>query len=253
MALDPPLLHRNQAPDEQDILEVASLGLDGTVNLWWGGQIITGVPASRSYRNRQPGDLVLVTKRLGRWRVDAPVGEPDDAAVTWDDIRDKPADLATSSSTADPDDITPTDRVDYQGGHKTTWNKGRPAQGSYGGNPANTGIWFYGSQVTTAVGTKTPKAMTLFLARRDTGGRPGAVPVHLYLVSEGSPPYATPSLSSKWTPDKGLTQNGTLTVTLPSNFVTALASGSSKAIAASDGVGQDYILFATCGGLHITY
>lgn len=249
MFTDPPILPTGQAQFPTDVLEVASLNdEDGTVNLWWGDQLIAGVPAATSYRKRKAGDLVTVTKHLGSWRVDAPVGLPDDT-ITWDEIEGKPAE---TGSAPPPDTPSPTDRVGYQGGHQTTWNMGRPAQGSYGSNPANTGVWFYGSQVTDAVAGRTVKGIEVKLGRRATGGNPRATPVHLYLVGPGSPPYRTPSLSHRM--DVGsLTWNETAWFELDSTAVAALTSGGARALAASAGRGEDYILFSVCGGLRITY
>ena len=257
MHTDPPILVPRSAPADSDLLEVESLADDGTVNLWWGTQRIVGVPAATSYTRRKAGDIVKVTKSP-TWRVEGPVGPPVDDTVTWAQIKGKPqlVDAATGDALTSPDpvDLTPTDRVGYQGGHKTGWNRGRPAQGSYGGNPANTGIWFYGSKITDAVGSKTPVSGTVHLSRRNTGGNLNrAVPVHLFLVDPGSPPYRTPSLSDGWTPSGGLRGNAAHDFPIPGDRLAKLASGAKRGIAASAGRGEDYILFAVCGGVHIEF
>lgn len=288
-------LNLGQPDDTQpfDLLEVASLNTeDGTVNLWYGDQLIEGVPADTSYVNRKAGDIVRVDKGLLSWRVRGPVGPSATAAtVSWKDIRSKPT-LAgitfgeggapagykaatqvyvngnqlyvqvasgggsggsSGSQVPDPASITPSARVVYQGGHRTTAiNGGRPVQGSWGYLPTNTGCWFYGSDIVTAAGKGTVDGIDVWLARSSSGGYPGGVAVHLYLVSEGSPPYSTPAISNIYTPQNKLTQNEDYHFPLPSDYVSALTSGSKKGLAVY-AQGPDYIRFRDCGGLTITY
>lgn len=290
-------LNLGQPDDVQpfDLLEVASLNSeDGTVNLWYGDQLIEGVPADTSYVNRKAGDVVRVDKGLLSWRVRGPVGPAaSSGTVTWGSVKGKPtlagvtygegnpgagwvAGMASgifvkgnqlyvqvptgggsggSSGEQVPDSvpIAPSARVVYQGGHRTTAiNGGKPVQGSYGYLPANTGAWFYGSDIVTAAGKGTVDGIDVWLARSGSGGNPRGVAVHLYLVAEGSPPYATPAISSLWTPSNKLTQNEDAHFQLPANYVSALTSGSSKGLAVF-AQGPDYIRFRDCGGLTVTY
>lgn len=239
--------------EPEDVLEVASLGDDGTVNLWYGNVLVPGVPALRSYTNRAVGDIVRVSKsRLG-WRVTGPSGAPTDDTVTWASIKGKPADIPGSTAPPDPDPVTPASRALYQNGHVSTyWNGGQPAQGSYGSYPANTGAFFYGSKVTAAVGAKTVAGMQVRLSRQSSGGLPGPVQVHLYLLTPSSAPFSTPALTQLANVGS-LTFNQSRFFDLPAGHVSALASGAAGGLAVSAGRGQDYILLKVCGDLLITY
>lgn len=244
-----------------DLMMVSALREDGGVNLdtGTGGEPIPAA-CNNSYYPRAVGDMVMVLITPFGYRVMDKVGPGGtQAPVTWADVQGKPAAV---SSVPDPVTIQPQAAVLYQSGHRSTAiNGGRPVQGSYGSYPANSGGWFYGTDVQTACAGKTVAGMFLRLSRISTphGATYGNVTVHLFLIDAGTPPTGTPSMHDAWNGPAGFNglQLGEVTagkgIALAANYVTALSTGASMAIGVSSGQGRDLIEYGNCGQLTATF
>lgn len=166
---------------------------------------------------------------------------------------------AGGSGTPDPVTVKPTGSYLYQSGHLTdAINAGLPVQGSWGGEPENRGLYCYGSENVDKCAGKTPDAATIHLSRRATGGRSGGVPVHLFLVDDGTPPSAWPSGHDPWSPGRlkwgtSFSLLGSTKAYLPQLFVDRLSSGASRALLVRSGRGQDYIRFGSGGEIRWTF
>lgn len=266
-------------------MQVDSIQEDGSVNLRWGEAIINDVSANVSYNPRAEGDVVLVLNHAAGWRVMDKIGGP--VELETPDFVDMefgpaapPADFVQvnalymkdgaiygqtgegpgpgpgnppTASKPKPVTLDPSSRAAYRSGRR---DGSRVAQGAWPSYPhAWTGLWIYGTQITTACSGKTVESMQIRVARtKKYHGVSGKVRPKLVLHDETSAPKTTPSLSNRWT-GPGLGLGDSKWVTIPSAQAERLASGASRGIGISVGTGKSDYMIATdsCGSIRIKF
>ena len=267
------------------IMIVDSLQEDGLVNLRWGEAIINGVAANVSYSPRAEGDVVLVLNHAAGWRVMDKIGgpvepeQPETVDVAFGDgipagdfvqvnsifmkdgaiyglIGEGPAPGPGDpprKSKPKPVTLEPSGRQGYRSGKKDSQ---RFAQGASPEYPKPwTSIWLYGTRIEQACAGKTVDTMQVRLAR--TSKRHGTskkVRPRFALHDETSAPSSTPSLSRGWD-GPGLGLGSSKWSTIPASQAARLASGDSRGIGITAGVGNLSYLIATsgCGEVRITF
>lgn len=262
---------------------------DNGVNLYYQNQLITDVAVLGSYVPTS-GDTVaclIVGNRwlvLGAiraynpadgqstnlsWSTTAPVGtgwhksKSGDVYVKVDDSGNNKIHVVRDAADADPDPVNsasdsewfqPVDIVDYQNGRQTTYLGGNvPIQGHWDGQPANTGLVTYGTQIMDYCAGRTCVDIAMEIERSDSGGIYDGVPMHLWLAAPGTAPAKTPNITNGWIPhdgkgntillDPGQSLRGPDAFSFPSTQRDSLATGASKAVAFFTTVVDDYMVF----------
>lgn len=233
---------RDRDTGSEDIATVTAVRDDGAVNVLVRGGLLPAVPALASYTPRAKGDVVVVRRTRAGLYV---VGKTGTAPVPVD----------APPPVTPPATVTPTAGDAWLGGQRRD-DVDYPIQGDWGGWGANTGAWFYGTALTTAMTAGTVASATVVLTRSgEQYGDFGDVPVHLWTHALASPPQATPGrLAGPWV--VGSLQLGEKdTFDLPAACIASLqATGRGLLVYAGS---VDYIRFApagaSCGAVHIDY
>jgi hypothetical protein len=268
---------------------VTDVNDDGSVNIDTVGDdigLMTGIPCLASYRQRKEDDVVLTAVLQSSLVVLGKIGPSDDDSdddpitIRWGDAAPTGSNWVKSASgdifVQDdvlyvqrylPDTPPPAPRT-QKGGSKTiapknmgAYRQGRreasedsPIQGAWTSYPHPwTGLWVYGSDIKDACTGNSIDHMTVKMTRaKGQGGVYGGAQVRLYLYGNGTMPGGTPSLTNFWSPGK-LTPGGSKTFTLPSSWVTKLASGDARGIGCKAGVGSDYLTYNGGGTVKVYF
>lgn len=271
--------------DPFQLLVVESVQVNGTVNLQWGSDVLTGIPCNQSYARRKSGDVVLVIRHSGGWRVIDKIGNehtvefpniPDLAFGTaqpsgggWvkaEAIWVKAGALyvqtgvgpglpgqvgAHSASVPLPTVIKPADRAGYRSGLRvgTEVYQGPPTEGA---DPW-TGAFFYGNGIADACTGKTVNTMAIELVRSpEPHGIPESATTRLAAHSEVEAPVTTPEVDMDWVgPNVGI--GSAEWAEIPQDVVDSLIDGSRLGLAVRAELVRDYIAYAECGDLRITF
>jgi hypothetical protein len=260
---------------------VSALRDDG-LNLTYQGQLVSEAAVLDSYEAKA-GDVVACLVVGTRWLVLGKIGvaTPKTVATTdisWSDaapagtgwqvsasgdvfVKDNKIHVKRVADAPDPDKpatddaiIKPDATECYAEGRRNPYFDGRPAQGAWY-RPPNTGIWVYGSKISDFVAGRTATKITMEVSRLEDGsGVYGAAAMHLYLITNGTVPSSTPSLSHAWTPGVKLGPGDALrgddAIVIPDEQRDLLASGAYKGIGCYTSITRDYIVYGNCGNLH---
>ena len=272
--------------DPFQLLVVDSVQANGTVNLKWGTDVLTGIPCNQSYVNRKDGDVVLVIRHSGGWRVIDKIGDEHrieyppipslafgpnqppgsawvEAQTVW--VQDgaiyvqtgvgpglpgDPID-AQSASKQIPVTVSPTATAGYIAGQR---NGTEPRQGAWGDYPEPwTGAWFYGTEIATACAGKTVATMSIQLSRSaEPHGTLSKATPRLRTHNEPTLTTTTPQTDNPWA-GPGLGIGSEEWATIPDETTQALAVGNIAGIAVATDPGLDYIVYGSCGDILITF
>lgn len=272
--------------DPFQLLVVDSVQANGTVNLLWGTDVLTGIPCNQSYVSRKGGDVVLVIRHSGGWRVIDKIGDehrieyppipslafgaaqPSGSGwvkgeAIW--VQDGaiyiqtgvgpglPGDPIPSQSASIPIPVTvsPTTTAGYVTGMR---NGTEAKQGAWGDfTEPWTGAWFYGAQIAAACAGRTIAAMKIQLTRssKPHGMLSKATP-RLHGHSHTTQPNTTPQLTNEWA-GNGLGIGAAEWSPIPDEIAQALAVGDLAGIAAATTTSLDYIIYEPCGDILITF
>lgn len=272
--------------DPFQLLVVDSVQANGTVNLKWGTDVLTGIPCNQSYVSRKDGDVVLVIRHSGGWRVIDKIGDehrieyppiPSLAFGTaqpsgsgwvkgeaiW--VQDGAIYIQTGVGPGLPGDplppqsgsiplpvtVSPTTTAGYVTGLR---NGTEAKQGAWGDfTEPWTGAWFYGTQISAACAGRTVTSMEIQLTRSSTPhGMLGKATPRLHTHSNSTPPNTTPQLTNEWA-GLGLGIGAAEWSPIPNETAQALATGEVLGIAASAPPGLDYIVYEPSGDLLISF
>ena len=259
------------------IMVVDSVQESGAVNLKWGEATLNGIAANVSYNPRTEGDVVLVLNHKAGWRVIDKIGSPKEdapASVGFDYgagtpggdyveaqmVWVKKGSIYIQTGVGPGEEAVPEDTsfsansaTGYRDGSKDNSRLGQGAWPSYP-HPLTT-MWAYGDNIMNACAGLSVGKIEVRVARTSKyHGVSGQVKPRLGVITEGSPPNKTPSLSRKWVgPGIGLGQSKW--VTIPGDAAAALASGAAKGIgiSASTSKSQYMLVTAGCGGVRISF
>lgn len=234
--------------EEEHVGIVTALRADGKLNVMVNGGTWRALPALSSYDQRVPGDIVVVRLVKGSGRI--VMGR---SGFSPAEIADQTADdPAPSPPSLDPETLYPT----FEG----TWRDGRRREdvniAVQGNDPENhgdnTGAWFYGTALSTAIGAGTVNKVELELARVGSRhGRYRSVPVRLYVHNESTVPSDRPTMvGGPWTLG-GLELGERQNFRIPGGAITEL-EGTGRGFAVYSGP-TNYIRFASCGRVRVTY
>lgn len=181
------------------------------------------------------GDRVAFVRAGATWMAVARVGtaavaDQPDAAVA------PPANPPTVfGSTA----FVPNDVGNWQGSRWST-DLGNILQGQASPSaPNNTGTVFYGAALRALAGA-TASAARVQIRRATKGGRPGALPLTLWLVTQASKPTGAPTLTDT-TVGPLLSWGQSSSFTIPTAWAQAMIDGTSGGLAVFESDGSPYI------------
>lgn len=268
------------------LLVVDSVQGNGTVNLQWGTDVLIGISCNQSYVNRQAGDVVLVIRHSGGWRVIDKIGDEHRieyppipslafgpaqpsgsgwvrAEAVW--VQDGAIYIQTGVGPALPGDpieaqqtsvplpttITPTDTVGYVNGIRYGT---QVRQGTPDGSPEQwAGAWFYDTQIAAACTGKEVETMSIQLTRSaEPHGTISKATPRLHTHQNPTATNVTPDLNNPWA-GPGLGIGTTEWATIPTDFAQALATGDLSGIAVAAPTDLDYITYEACGNILITF
>jgi hypothetical protein len=128
-------------------------------------------------------------------------------------------------------------------------------QGNYGYG-TRTGLWFFGTGISSVLNGKTIQSMKLYVERYSGGGASGARTVRIRWHSYASKPSGAPSpltLSNEYV-DISLAWGKSGWVTIPSNFYSYFQSGSAKGFGIYYDTGStNYLAMISVAKLQVTY
>jgi hypothetical protein len=251
---------------------------DRGVNLMLSGALVIDVPCLGAYRNRQPGDWVMVrtgsrpvvldaqVMRAATWGTAAPSGTGWQTVTTMYLRKNSEGkvelygQLGSQSDTsppappargAKPVTLTPTDYGSWRNSKPDSYAT-YPTQGDWTGGGNRRGAFFYGTAIAAACAGKTVTRMELTLTRRRGSGVNAARPVHVYLHGYTSAPSGQLNLGDGPQSLMSLSVGATRTAVLPSAWRSALASGSARGFAVYATGSRDYMSLSG-GKLKITF
>jgi hypothetical protein len=275
------------------MMVVAAVRDDGLVNLTFGNQTVTGVPALASYTPRAAGDVVSVAQNAAGWLVLGNAGpEAAAAEVSWSEVTEKPqivtldfgesppagtgwtkgaiwvkdGKIWVDTSTAggggggsSPGRVPPTAPVSaitdgaYRSGVLT--DEPNPIQGAWSTSsyPAYSGAWFYSDHIKNACDTGTVDFIEMRLTR---SAAYHGVPrgVPTRLFLHAEQGITThPPALFSATTGPFLALGEAATWQLPPGWVTQLASGAARGIGCAAPKGGDYLIYGACGDLTVHF
>jgi hypothetical protein len=146
---------------------------------------------------------------------------------------------------------------DYRGGQWRT-DSSQPHQGDYGGWGVNTGCWFYGTGIHTALSGATVTSAQIYLTRV-SGGVFAAVQPTVYTLSNASRPAGAPSKQGGGTNLGSIAVNTSKWVSFPASWAQRFVDGTAHGLACFISGSDPYIVFGSLsdnrssGALKIAY
>jgi len=146
--------------------------------------------------------------------------------------------------------------ADYANGAWRTDTR-QPHQGD-SGNGLNTGVWFYGRGINTALNGSTVTSAKIYL-RRTAGGVYTSIAPTVYLVTQATKPDVAPTLIGSPVTLSPIPYDSEGWIDLPVDFVQQLANGNAFGLAVYSPTANPYMAFSSLaerrqsGALQITY